>query len=309
MIHVLCLNPAIDKLYEIDGFTAGEDYPGQRPRVLIGGKGVNAARVLSQLGENVRLYAFVGEMSIAAFEQEMKPRCECMFIPVPGACRTTVNVIDRQNDRETVITEAGPEVNEAHAAALLDALEEKIGEGDFVVCSGSIIAGAPGDIYARVSRLAAQKGARCAIDCNVNALPLSLEHARYALAKPNERELCALLSHPRTQDAGTLAQYAREVKSVDTLLISMGGEGGLLVSGQRVLAARVPDEKIVSTVGSGDASLAGAVSAMARGMTMEETLRLSMACGVANAVRGEVGSIRMQDIERIAPNIEIEELC
>lgn len=309
MIHVLCLNPAIDKLYEIDGFTAGEDYPGQRPRVLIGGKGVNAARVLSQLGERVRLYAFVGETSMAAFEREMKPRCECVFIPVPGACRTTVNVIDRANDRETVITEAGPQVENAHVCALQSALEESVGEGDIVVCSGSIIAGAPGDIYARVSRIAAAKGARCAIDCNVNALPLSLEHAHYALAKPNERELCALLSHARTQDAGLLAQYAQEIGGIDALLVSMGGEGGLLACGGRAYLARVPQETIISTVGSGDAALAGAVCAMARGMTMEETLRLAMACGVANAVLGEVGSVRMQDIARIAPNIEIDELC
>jgi len=308
MIHVLCLNPAIDKLYEIDGFTAGEDYPGQRPRVLIGGKGVNAARVLSQLGENVRLYAFVGETSMAAFEQEMKPRCACVFIPVPGACRTTVNVIDRANDRETVITEAGPQVSAAHVAALEEALRQSVGAGDMVVCSGSIIAGAPADIYARVSRLAQEKGARCAIDCNVNALPASLENARYALAKPNERELCALLGRERTQDAGLLAQYAREAAGVDAMLISMGGEGGLLVCGGRAYLARVPQEKIISTVGSGDAALAGAVFALAQGMTPEKTLRLAMACGVANAVLGEVGSVRMQDIRRIAPNIEITAL-
>lgn len=309
MIHVLCLNPAIDKLYEIDGFTAGEDYPGQRPCVRIGGKGVNCARVLSQLGENVRLYAFIGETSMAAFEQEMKPRCGCVFIPVPGACRTTVNVIDRANDRETVITEAGPQVDAVHVQALEEALCESICAGDIVVCSGSIIAGAPGDIYARVSRIAADRGARCAIDCNVNALPASLDGAQYALAKPNERELCALLRRERTQDAKTLVRYAREISAVDTLLVSMGGAGGLLVGGGFALAARVPEEKIVSTVGSGDAALAGAVCAMARGMTPEETLRLAMACGVANAMLGEVGSVRMQDIVRIAPNIEIDILC
>ena len=309
MIHVLCLNPAIDKLYEIDGFTAGEDYPGQRPRMLIGGKGVNVARVLSQLGEDVRLYAFVGETSMAAFEREMKPRCACVFIPVPGACRTTVNVIDRANDRETVITEAGPEVNEGHVRALLDALSASVASGDFVVCSGSIIAGAPADIYAAVSRIAEERGARCAIDCNVKALPASLEGARYALAKPNERELCALLDRERTQDAKTLVRYAREIDAVDALLVSMGGAGGLLVKRDSAMIAHVPKETIVSTVGSGDAALAGAVCAMARGMTGEETLRLAMACGVANAMLGEVGSVRMQDIERIMPNIEIVMVC
>lgn len=309
MIHVLCLNPAIDKLYAIDGFTVGEDYPGQRPRVLIGGKGVNAARVLSQLGEDVCLYAFIGETSMAAFRKEMEPRCACVFIPVPGACRTTINVIDRKNDRETVITEAGPQVSDAHVDMLLDALRAGVVEGDIVVCSGSIIAGAPGDIYARVSHIAAEKDARCAIDCNVNALPGSLEGARYALAKPNERELCALLGRGRTQDAGLLVRYARELDMVDTLLVSMGAGGGLLAGAGFALCARVPDEAIVSTVGSGDAALAGAVCAMARGMTPEETLRLAMACGVANAVLGEVGSVRMQDIERLAPNIEIDEIC
>ena len=89
MIHVLCLNPAIDKLFEIDGFTAGEDYPGQTPRVAVGGKGVNVARVLSQLGEDVRLYAFLGEDGGEAVRREMTSRCSCVFVPVPGACRTT----------------------------------------------------------------------------------------------------------------------------------------------------------------------------------------------------------------------------
>ena len=305
MIHVLCLNPAIDKLYAIDGFAAGEDYPGQRPRVLIGGKGVNAARVLSQLGEAVHLYAFIGEMSMDAFRREMEPRCACTLIPVPGACRTTINVIDRANSRETVITEAGPEVSAAHTQALLGALEAGIQAGDFVVCSGSIIAGAPADFYARVSRMAESRGARCAIDCNVKALPASLCDARYALAKPNERELCALLHHERTQEPHRIAQYAREIRAIDTLLVSMGGAGGMLVASGGAYLARVPDVKVISTVGSGDATLAGAVCAMARGAQMADVLRLAMACGVANAMLGEVGSIRMQDVERLMENIEI----
>lgn len=43
MLHVICLNPAIDKIYRIPDFAAGEDYPGQKPEVRVGGKGVNVA--------------------------------------------------------------------------------------------------------------------------------------------------------------------------------------------------------------------------------------------------------------------------
>jgi len=303
-VHVLCLNPAIDKLYVIDHFTAGEDYPGQKPTVRIGGKGVNAARVFSQLGGKVHLYALLGEESETSFRREMEPRCRCTFIPVPGVCRTTINVIDRKNDRETVITESGPQAEEKHVQALMAALEENVQAGDMVCCSGSIIAGAPADIYARISRLAHRKGARCALDCNAKALPASLEDAHYALGKPNERELCALLGEERTSEPEIIAALARRLMPpYEALVISMGAAGGIWIDDRHALLARVPQLPIISTVGSGDAAFAGALYALAQGMEPLEALRLSMACGAANAVLGEVGSVRMDDVRAIKEQI------
>ena len=308
-IHMLCLNPAIDKLYVIDGFAAGEDYPGQKPAVRIGGKGVNAARVLSQLGADVHLYALLGEESETSFRREMEPRCRCTFIPVPGACRTTVNIIDRQNDRETVITESGPQVKDTHVQALMAALEENVLAGDMICCSGSIIDGAPEDIYARISRLALRKGARCALDCNAKTLPASLEGACYALGKPNERELCALLGEERTNSPEKIAALARRLTPpYQALIVSMGAEGGMWIDEENALLARVPQIEVVSTVGSGDAAFAGALHALAEGMKPEAALRLSMACGAANAVLGEVGSVRMEDVRAIENRIEIKTL-
>lgn len=309
-IHVLCLNPAVDKLFEIDGFAAGEDYPGQRPVARVGGKGVNVARVLSQLGENVHLYAFLGETGGEGFRREMEPRCACSFITVPGACRTTVNIIDRVNRRETVITEAGPVVSSQDIAVLMKRLDENIAPGDIVVCSGSVIAGAPADIYAQISRLCTEKGARCALDCNAKTLPASLDGARYALGKPNERELCALLGETRTQRPEEIARLARRLMPpYDALLVSMGAQGGVWIDAQGVHRARVPEVDIRSTVGSGDASFAGAISAMARGLGGEDALQLAMACGAANAMLGEVGSVRMEDVQQLMPMIALESIA
>lgn len=309
MIHVLCPNPAIDKLYAIDGFTAGEDYPGQRPAVRFGGKGVNVARVLSQLGESVHLYAFMGEESETGFAREMGPRCACTFVRTAGACRTTVNIIDRKNGKETVITEAGPQVSDQQVETMLNALEENIRPGDIVACSGSIIAGAPAELYACVSRLAKRKGARCALDCNANALPKSLEDAAYALGKPNERELCALLGETRTQEPERIAQLARKLMPpYGVLLVSMGGSGGVWVDRHAAYRADVPDLPVRSTVGSGDAALAGALRGMSLSLAAPEALRLSMACGVANAMLGEVGHVRMEDVRTVAAQIDIRKI-
>ena len=289
MIHVICLNPAIDKFYEIDGFAAGEDYPGQRPCCVNGGKGVNVARVLAQLGEKPTLYAYLGD-GAKGLKEEMQALCRCVFFDVSGACRTTINILDRENGRETVITEAGPTVTDGNVNQLMFCLEDMIAPGDIVVCSGSIIAGAPADLYARISRLCEATGARCVLDCNAKTLPKSLENARYALGKPNERELCALLNETRTQRSGEIAALARRLMPpYGALLVSMGGAGGVYVTEKAAVYSPGAKIDVVSTVGSGDACLAGAVYAMAKGYNMEETLRLAMACGATNAQRADTG--------------------
>lgn len=309
MIHVLCLNPALDKIYEIDGFSAGGVYPGQQPKVYVGGKGINVARVLSQLGESVHLYAFLGAIGADAFREDMQRRCACTFIPVPGACRTTVNVIDRASGRETVLSESGPCIEAAHAAQLMQALAGNLRAGDVVCCSGSVIKGAPKDIYAQVSRLCAQRGAVCTLDCNAGTLPDSLRDAAYALGKPNEQELCALLGEPVTDEPAQLCALARRLMPpYDRLLVSMGEKGGMLVTQKGAYLADVPRVQIVSTVGSGDACFAGALCAMVRGMRDEALLALSMACGVNNAVRGENGSVDAQQVWALAGQIDVRSL-
>lgn len=267
MLHVICLNPAIDKIYRIPDFAAGEDYPGQKPEVRVGGKGVNVARVLSQLGAPVHLYGFLGEGG-DIIRKEMEKRCVCSFFDVSGACRTTVNIIDPKSGRETVITEAGPQVSESDVRELLLELSDRVQPGDIVAASGSIIAGAPADIYAQISRICEEIGAKCALDCNTSALKSSLSgDARYILGKPNERELCALLQRGRTKDVHALAEMARELMPpYEMLLVSMGAEGGILVTREEIYAAHIPPLDVVSTVGSGDAAFAGALFALEKGM-------------------------------------------
>lgn len=305
MIHVLCLNPAIDKVYRIAGFSAGEDYPGQRPEVYAGGKGVNVARVLSQLGTRVHLYAFLGETGGEFIRREMASRCDCTFLPVPGACRTTVNVIDSATGRETVITEAGPSASRADADALIGALGRRVAHGDIVCCSGSLPSGLPMDTYACVSRLCEQRGALCALDCNAATLPASIEGTRYALGKPNDRELCALLNVRRTQDADEIVALARRVMPpYGALLVSMGAAGGVWVdAGGTAYRAEAPDVRVISTVGSGDACFAGALWALSQGWPADKALRLAMACGAANAMDARPGyvdgALRTRLMERV----------
>lgn len=308
-IHVLCLNPAVDRLYAIDGFTYGKVYTGCASTVSAGGKGVNVARVLSLLGERPKLYAFLAETGGELIRAQMEPLCACVFIPVPGACRVTVNIADRARGCETVVSEAGPLVGEAHVRLLLTALGESLCAGDIVCCSGSIAAGAPPDLYAQISRLCREADARCALDCNASTLPASLAGARYALGKPNESELGAILGRAPARDAGEAAAMARRLMPpYDALLVSMGGRGGVYATRERALFARVPRLSPGFTVGCGDACLAGALCAISRGLDASGVLRLAMACGAAGAAAGAPDRIHPQDIERFRGQIDVRPL-
>ena len=89
------------------------------------------------------------------------------------------------------------------------------------------------------------------------------------------------------------------------LLVSMGAQGGVWVGAEGACLARVPEKPVVSTVGSGDAAFAGALHAMAQGMDAQDALRLAMACGVANAMLGEVGSVRLEDVRSVIKEIAV----
>ena len=147
------------------------------------------------------------------------------------------------------------------------------------------------------------------LDCNAKALPDSLRNAHYALGKPNERELCALLGQQRTQDPKRITEMARELTPpYDALLVSMGAQGGMWIDASGAYLARVPQRTVISTVGSGDAALAGAVNALAQGRNAQDALRRAMACGVANAMRPETGSVHIEDVLQAEEEIELIKL-
>lgn len=303
--HVVCLNPAVDVTFFIDGFTAGNVYPGQRETLRPGGKGVNCARVLSQLGEKVHLLLPLG-MGGECILEDMESRCRCTVLQTRGACRRTYNIMDRLSGRETVISQTGPQAESTVLPQLLDHIDNGMEAGDVLVLSGSVMEGLPENVYAILARECERKHLRCALDCNATLLPANLG-ASYFFVKPNETELCAAMNVPDTEEPERLLMLARRMPS-RYCLVSMGARGGLLVSQEEAYVTELPAYKVRSTVGSGDAAFAGALSAICRGKNMEEALRLSMACGIDNALKGMGGSVDLEQVEKLVSEIQINRM-
>jgi fructose-1-phosphate kinase PfkB-like protein len=63
-----------------------------------------------------------------------------------------------------------------------------------------------------------------------------------------------------------------------------------------------------SSVGCGDAALAGFAVAYERGLSDEETLRLATACGSANCLAEAPGRVDERDVLRLAQEISVRRL-
>ena len=209
MIYTVTLNPALDKTIYVDGFAVDEVNRVRSLREDPGGKGINVTKVVDALGGSSRALALLGG-SVGRRIQDMLAAAsiDCWAFEVPGETRTNTKVVDEELHTNTDINEPGPTVTAADLSAMLDALVDIVGEGDIVVLSGSLPAGAPADTYRTWVGACRDAGARVFLDASGGAFELGLEAKPY-LVKPNEVEHRARGGLPRWRRRGLRGRRRR----------------------------------------------------------------------------------------------------
>ena len=307
MIRSICFNPVIDRVYFIDDFTASGKFREIVPQVFVGGKGVNIAKVIAQLSEHCVLYSFIGGYGGQLTRSKMERMgVDFRYVEMAGEMRTTINVIDRKNHRETEITERSTAVLPEQEDSLLKIVKRDISRGDIVVCSGIPMTGMKAGVYKAVSAWCREKGAKCILDTNNRYLEESLP-AHYSFMKPNLAELKELHHVKTIQNNEQMTSLAAKTldMGIENLLISTGRSGGLFFSKKSALKITVPDKAVASTIGSGDSTVAGYCVALQRGYALNDCLKYAMACGVCNAMFPQVGYVEQKTVEQLVDQIEI----
>lgn len=265
MIVTLTLNPSLDRTLEVDTITRGAVLRAASAHLDPGGKGVNVARALLANGVGSRAVVACGgaegEQLVRLMAEEQVPA-----IAVPIAARTRSNVTLVEADGTvTKVNEPGapltiPEFH-AVAAAVLGCADT----ADWVVMCGSLPPEVPVEVYAGFTAQLAAAGIRVAVDTSGPAL-LSAVAAGPHLVKPNREELAEAVG-ATLRDLGDVIDAARSLRALGAgaVLASLGAEGALLVDEDGVLLARGNPVEPRSTVGAGDALLAGFLAGGARG--------------------------------------------
>jgi 1-phosphofructokinase/tagatose 6-phosphate kinase len=130
---------------------------------------------------------------------------------------------------------------------------------------------------------------------------------------PNEREAEELVGHEFSEEEDRLVAMremldlgAEEaVMTLPTGCVALVGDGDARL--HRVTLE--PLETPVSAVGSGDAFLAGYVSARYGGESTEDCLRFGVACGAESTQHFGAGVLDPRRVERMLPDVELEMLA
>lgn len=283
-VVTLTLNPAIDQTVSVDDFRAGEVNRVLEVRQNAGGKGVNVASALADLGVSVVATGFLGRENAGLFESLFRAkRIEDRFVRLAGSTRLGLKVVDGSCQKVTEINYPGLTPEAADLEALLAAVRELATPGTWFVLSGSLPPGVPADIYATLTREIRANGGKVLLDTSGEPLRLALA-AKPDAVKPNQHELEHLTgtSLEALEDVASAASHLIS-QGIGLVAVSMGAKGALLVQGKELLVAVPPSVPMRSTVGAGDTMVAGLVLARLQGQDLSNTARLATACG-AHAV-------------------------
>ncbi len=310
MLVCISANPAIDRRLRLESIAVGEVNRALSAQPFPGGKAAHVAMVAKSLGLDVMWVGFLG----GAAGEECESGLSAFGVPltvVRTETETRANLeLVSADGVVTEILEPGGAVTEGEVERLLASCRDIFAESDRgtqVALSGSIPPGAPADLYAQLIRLAHLYGCRALLDTSGEALRQGLI-AGPDFVKPNRTEAANFVGHP-INDVPTAIAVTHEFfhAGAKSVAISLGAEGMIW---QRSAASDPFTSQPLaladcSSVGCGDAALAGFAVAHERGLSDEETLRLATACGSANCLADAPGRVDERDVLRFAQQIPV----
>ena len=261
MIVTLTANPSVDRTIEVAALRPGTVIRALASRVDAGGKGVNVARALAAHGRKATAVLPSGGAEGTQLEALLAGSgLDLRIVRIAESIRANVTVVEADGTT-TKLNEPGPRLSQDELDALAVTLTDAAAQADWVVLCGSLSPGAPVGWYAELIRQLRGTGPLVAIDSSGPPLAKAIA-ARPDLVKPNRDELAELTGRAIDTIADVVdAARTLTARGVRTVLTSLGPAGAVLVRPGAAWHATAPDTEPRSTVGAGDALLAGYLAA------------------------------------------------
>lgn len=307
MILTVTPNPCVDKTLFTGPIQLGSKIRAPRWTCIAGGKGCNVSRAVKAMGGETAAMILAGGPTGRHVTDMLEQQDGVTVIPVrvAGLTRTITTVLEEEVHRQTAFFEPGPLTTEAERTGFLDLFREHVAGASLATFNGSAPDPALNMLYRDLLDIARAAGVPVILDAYGPIFANALDGQPHMI-KPNVEELEQLFGH-------TLDTRGKQWQAVDELrgrgiplvVLSLGAEGALIAAEQKCFHALPPVIKEVNPVGSGDALVAGFALGLTRGMNLEETARLGIAMGTANAMSWDIGSFSRDQVEALLPQVRI----
>ncbi|NOR70782.1 MAG: hexose kinase [Methylomarinum sp.] len=304
----LSLNPAIDLTYEIHSLQNDQKSRATNTRYDPGGTGINVGRALEKLKANSHTCCItagkMGEFLNALLKQELN---NLHTQQVDGETRINTTILQHQPRSQYEINATGPSISPLQLDKIVSRFLMLCNQG-IGILTGSLPPGAPENTYQTINTALKKQGARAIIDAPIPVLKMALNSKPF-LIKPNLHEL-QTLSKKNPTSIDQIAAEARSIAQQGTsyICVSLGQLGAILTTPDNSYYCNSPTIKTHSTVGAGDAMVAGLAHAFAQNLNPKQALKLAVACGSGTAKQPGTQLFNPEEINQLSKQLNVKTL-
>jgi 1-phosphofructokinase family hexose kinase len=312
MIITVTLNAALDKTLEVPSFTPGRRHRTVDQTTMAGGKGVNIARAIKRLGQPVIATGLVGGSTGTRIVEALNDEAILNgFVRIREESRTNTAVLDPTTGLHTEINERGPAVSSMELELFREKLLYLAKGASICVFAGTLPRAMDPDVYSGLIREVRRLGVITMIDTEGEPLRLAMK-AEPDVVSPNELEGEELVGH-EFNDVADRAQAVADMTRLGAAEAIMTVPDGCYAQvldggGTSVYRVQVQEQEARSSIGSGDAFLAGYVASRYAGRPMVDCLRFGVACGAESTQHFGAGIIDPTRVDKLLGEVHAERL-
>lgn len=304
-VATITLNPAYDLLGFCPKVELGDVNLVQTNALLPAGKGINVAKVLSDLDVKLTLGGFLGKENRDGFNLLFNSlNVEDKFQTVEG--RTRINVkLTEENSEVTDLNFSGFTITEQDWQRFVTDSLEWLKDFDMIAISGSLPAGVSLDKFTKWMEQVKTICPKVVFDSSRDALVAGLK-AKPWLIKPNDKELEMFVGRKLSTLAEIKAAAMELInEGIGNVVISLGSKGALWVTKHEAWLAKPPKCQVVSTVGAGDSMVGGLMYGLMTNQSIKDTLVFASSVAALSVGQAGVGIADRQAVTNMLDKIEI----
>jgi len=308
MIYTITLNTALDRTIFVRSTHPDDSNRIDQEHVYAGGKGVDVSKVLTALGVSNKALGFVGGFAGEELEGRLiNEGIACNFVRISGGTRTNIIINETDSGCQTLFNAKGPEIKPYELMQMIHKVE-KLDAPEFVIISGSLPPGVNPEIYRKIIEIVKNNGAKAVLDTDGEALKVGML-GRPDIIKPNIHELSRLAGR-KLEKIDDIINAARKIREhgIETVLVSMGVRGMLLVGSNVQCLASPPKVEAINTIGAGDSAVAGFIYGLVSGKDQRQALKCAVAAGTATISRPGTALCQREDFLDLLARISLRDI-